>query len=522
MARLPERPHLDHLKKQAKDLLRLYESNDPVALDRFRRSLPAAKDRDDAAIAAMGLTLQDAQSCIALEYNLPSWDALRKHVDWRNSRVSKDRKDRVPFWLHMVYGHQDDGPQPHLAARAVEDEPDLVKGDLLLACAVGDDAFVRGALAADPTCVNRTAREWVCPGCKDWLDMPPLVAVTHSSLLGLPQYRDALRRCAHLLLDAGADPNQSWTHGGHPLSALYGAAGKNFDPELTRRLLDAGAEPNDGESLYHSIDAPDHACTRMLLEAGARPRLANAIAKQLDRGDVEGLRLMLQYAEGVEDRELIWGIRRGRDAAHIALLLEAGANPHAKTVDGVTAYRYALQCGLRDVAALLDRAGAGESLTVEEQFVAACAAADQQEAGRLLAAHAGLLGRLNERHLKQLPELTEAGNHAAVRLMVALGWPISMRGGDWGASALNIAVFQGDARLARFLMEHGASWSEVHGHGGNVCGTLAWTSRNKPGHESIPCAQALLDHGAPLLDINECYSESLEEFLAEERARRRA
>jgi hypothetical protein len=29
----------------------------------------------------------------------------------------------------------------------------------------------------------------------------------------------------------------------HPLSALYGAAGKNHDLELTKILLDAGADP---------------------------------------------------------------------------------------------------------------------------------------------------------------------------------------------------------------------------------------------------------------------------------------
>jgi ankyrin repeat protein len=522
MARLPERPNFEHLKKQAKDLLRLYEAKDATAFTRFRESLPAASGKDDAAIIAMGLALHDAQSCIAREYDLPSWEALRNHVDWRNSRLSKARIDIVPLWLHMVYGHQEDRPEPVLAARAYDEEPELLQGELFLACALGDEEAVRRAIATDSSCVNETGSQWRCPGCKEMLDMPPLVAVTHSSLLTLPQYRDGLRRCARLLLDNGADPNQSWNHGEHPLSALYGAAGKNFDPELTRMLLDAGAEPNDGESLYHSIDAPDHACTRMLLEAGARPELANAVAKQLDHDDVEGLRLLLKYAKGVEDRELIGAIRRGRSAEHIALLLAAGANPHARTKDGLSAYRYALQYGLRDVAKLLEKDGAGEPLSIEEQFVAACAAADDHEARQILAANPGVIGQLNQSQLQQLPELTEAGNHRAVRLMVELGWPIAVRGGDWAASSLNLAVFQGNQELARFLMERGASWSEVHGFGGNVCGTLAWASRNKPDHDSIGCARVLLDHGAPLLDVNDYYSEELEDFLAEERARRSA
>jgi hypothetical protein len=38
----------------------------------------------------------------------------------------------------------------------------------------------------------------------------------------------------------------------NPLSCLYGAAGLNNNPALTLALLEAGANPNDGESFYHS------------------------------------------------------------------------------------------------------------------------------------------------------------------------------------------------------------------------------------------------------------------------------
>ena len=43
--------------------------------------------------------------------------------------------------------------------------------------------------------------------------------------------------------------------------ALYGAAGVNFDPELTKLLLEAGANPND--ALYHFLESVD--CARGLL-----------------------------------------------------------------------------------------------------------------------------------------------------------------------------------------------------------------------------------------------------------------
>jgi ankyrin repeat protein len=527
MPGLPENPNLEHLKKQAKDLLRLYRASDPAAFDRFRRFLPAAAGKDDAALATLGLRLHDAQSAIAREYGFDSWPNLKDYVEWCNRRHSQAREDVLSFWLHAVYGHDYDRPRPALAARLLAERPDLGRGDLMLACASGDEAALRQAIAADPASIHRTGRAWHCPVCNDPLDMPALVAVTHSSLLRLPEFRERLRQCTRLLLDAGADPNQRWRYREWSLSALYGAAGKNHDAELTRMLLEAGADPNDGESLYHSVESRDSECTRLLLEAGARVERSNALHHQLDRDDVEGLYLLLAYTKDADDTTstlgtpLLWAIRRGRSRAHIEALLAAGANPRAKNKDGVSAYRLAAESGLSDVAEALQKAGAGEPLSLEEQFLAACARCDRAEALRIQSAHPDIFRTLSEQQLRHLPNLAAAGNEPAVRLMVELGWPISVRGGDWDASALNLAVFQGNAGLTRFLLEHGASWTERHGYGGDVNGTLSWASRNRDAEEGdwIGCAQALVSHGMPVLGIHGEYSPEVADFLAAERAK---
>ena len=191
----------------------------------------------------------------------------------------------------------------------------------------------------------------------------------------MEEFRARLHGCARLLIAAGADVNQRiysrWPPASlekpdtrYPLSTLYGAAGANHDPELTKLLLEAGADPNDGESLYHSLENP--ACTRLLLEHGARIAESNAMYRAIDLEDDTALKLLL--AHGGDPNEparnapltdwgspLAWAIYRRRPL-HAKALLDAGAEPSRATREGISPYRLALQFGLTEVAALLQGA----------------------------------------------------------------------------------------------------------------------------------------------------------------------
>ncbi len=512
--KLPDRSNLDHLKKQAKDLIRLYRERDPEAIARFRDALPAAAGRSDDEIAALNLRLHDAQSCVARSYNFASWPDLRSYIEVQ-SASRNDRAGRVLHWLRLVYSGDIDGrgidrANPRVAARVLAESPDIAAGSPYLACVIGDEDALRAATAADPAWVNR-------PGGP--LRLPPLVAVTHSSLCRVPEFRERLHGCARFLLAAGVDPNQRiglrWPPASvnapddeHPLSALYGAAGKNHDLELTNMLLEAGADPNDGESLYHSLEG--FVCTRVLLEHGARIAGSNALYHALDFDNLASLELLIEYGADANERlvnsahtewgsPLLWAIKRRRSPRHIVALLKAGADPTVSTQSGVSAYSLALQLGLGEVAELLRENGGARPVSEEERFIAACARGDEAEAQRIRTERPDLPGSLSESRLRVLPDLVAEGGDDGARLMVKLGWPIAVRGGDWNASALNLAVFRGNARLTRFLLEHGASWQEPHGHGDNVCGTLSWASCNEPveGGDWAGCARALLDHGMP-------------------------
>ncbi len=78
--RLPLHPNLDHLKKQAKDLLKSYRSGDLQACSSIQQYLPRFSQRSASEILAVGISLHEAQHVIARKYGFENWSALRKVV----------------------------------------------------------------------------------------------------------------------------------------------------------------------------------------------------------------------------------------------------------------------------------------------------------------------------------------------------------------------------------------------------------------------------------------------------------
>jgi hypothetical protein len=77
VSRLPARPSLEQLRKQAKGLLREYRAGDPAAAIRLRTACPRLSDsgRSD------GATLADAQFALAREHGFESWAKLVRHIE---------------------------------------------------------------------------------------------------------------------------------------------------------------------------------------------------------------------------------------------------------------------------------------------------------------------------------------------------------------------------------------------------------------------------------------------------------
>ncbi len=79
--RLPSNPNLDHLKHQAKDVLKEHSARTPGVAQRIREFHPRFSRATDAEIFDAQLRLSDAQLIIAREYGFPSWARLKRHIE---------------------------------------------------------------------------------------------------------------------------------------------------------------------------------------------------------------------------------------------------------------------------------------------------------------------------------------------------------------------------------------------------------------------------------------------------------
>lgn len=311
--------------------------------------------------------------------------------------------------------------------------------DIWEAAATGDAGAVGAFLAADPELVNATG------GPFGW---PPLL---YGCCSRLRRGHEAVR----LLLGRGAAVNArcDW------LTPLAGAVAIADDPELVRLLLAAGADPDDGESLYHACGLPHNETLRLLLAGGARVSGTNALNHKLDFADLAGLRLLLAHgADPNEGDSLSHAIRRGREADAVALLLAHGAVVEASHVALATRY------GAVEVMALLP-VDAGPPLSETDRFLGACARADAAAAGAL----AHLLPGLTPAERSLVADLAALGRLEAVRLMLDLGFAIETPG-DWGGPPLHQAAYHGHLPLVALLLERDASPASRNGFGGDALG----------------------------------------------------
>jgi hypothetical protein len=241
---LPANPDLDHLKKQAKQLLRDVRAQQGEAL----QSILAFHPRP-----AEFTSLRDAQLTLARLYGFVDWEQLTQEVDLRKLRSSTLQEQAERLIRHACLSYNGDD-QPWRFKRAAEwlrQLPDLSRSDFYCALVAADLQAVTAFLRQDPTLARRNG------GPRDW---PPLMYLTYSRV---EQNKEHSVAVARMLLDLGASPD-SFSAQPSGFTALTGAVGGGERgpvacpehpraQELVTLLLDAGANPNQSQALYNTM-----------------------------------------------------------------------------------------------------------------------------------------------------------------------------------------------------------------------------------------------------------------------------
>ncbi|MBN9885806.1 ankyrin repeat domain-containing protein [Salipiger abyssi] len=475
---------LDSLRFDAKRLQRGFESGAPWALERLRVYPPRA--------TLSGLKRADFLQVVARENGFESWPRLKLAAETQGlDRAASVQRLKVALFQG----------QTRVAAQLLEDTPDLADGLFGLQCALYRREAVAAALAENPALA--VARHG---------PRSPILHLAFSRWIHeRPGLEADMLAVAELLLAHGADVNDGYPHRegeAHLLSALYGAIAADNMP-MVRWLLEQGADPDDGESLYHATELGHHEGLRMLLAHGADPAGTNALLRALDFNDHAAVEMLIARGARVDEfnaeevgGEAPWVIpalfqaaRRGCDRRMVALLLEAGADPRGQW-QWMTPYAYARVYGSRAVADAMEARGVATPLTREEALLAR-AAEGLESPGEYLDPAA-----IPPACRDILREIADSAAHLPqIRALVALGVPYDAPGPQDGVTPVQSAGWAGSPEVMGYFLSLRPDLSHINGYGGTLLSTILHGSENAPqrdGCDHIACLELALRAGVAL------------------------
>ena len=472
---------LHPLRRQAKLLHKQYEAGDRDAMTRVNMINPRAGGP---------LKHADFLHVIARENDFASWPQMKIAVETRGM----DRAARVQR-LRSAVSH---GQVP-VMRQMIADTPDLAHGVFDLEIALYDLAAVRRALADNPACATEAIGS-----------RRPILHLAFSRMHQVwPEKQADMLAIAELLRDHGADVNDSYDAGPNgQLSALYGALGFAGNLPLARFLLENGANPNDGESLYHATELGHRDGIRLLLEHGAEPKGTNALLRAMDFHDTAAVKLLLdagadpnECALDANGQESPWVIpallhaaRRHSPGEMIDLLLDAGADV-SKRWRGVTAYAAACVFGNDLLRGRLAALGSVPQLTEAEQTLADCAQGRVVE-GRVI--DMAKVPPVFQHVLREVVALP--GREAHAKALVAVGVPWDAPDAT-GLPPVQVAGWEGLPAMVAYFLTLGPDLNHVNRYSGTLLSTIIHGSENCPARaerDHIGCLKLVLEHGATL------------------------
>ena len=476
---------LDKLRRAAKQLRKAHQAGEQAARQRLRLHPPKPE--------LTALQHADYLHVIARENGFASWPQLKLAVEVSGmDRAQKQQRLKVALYQG----------QNAVVQRLLAETPDLANGMFGLQCALYNRAAVAEMLAADPKAATRK--------------YGPRSAILHLAfskyIHAVPEREADMMSIARMLVEAGADVNDSYSgspNADEPLSALYGAIGHADNMVLGQWLLDQGANPNDGESLYHACELSHREGLRMLLAAGADPKGTNALLRAMDFHDIGMVKMLLEAGADADEFnadpmrvEEVYVLPAMHQAARrmcsgqmANLLLKAGSDPSA-TLQGVSAYALARAYGNTTVADAIVRAGGSAVLSEQEAILAVAAEGDAQEGVFVDPAELSPLLRGMVRELVSMPDTM-----AHIKRLIALGLEYDRGDDHEDVTPVQIAGWEGLPEMMAYFISLRPDLSHINGHGGTLLSTIVHGSENCPARENrehVACARMVLEHGVAL------------------------
>jgi ankyrin repeat protein len=416
---LPEKPNLEYLKKQAKEVLRGMQQG----------------------------KLADAQHALANEYGFATWAKLKSHVEALGLSPAEALKaavcDSDAQRVRDVLEHY-----PELRARIDDPLPNYGSGQHALFAAVqrSDRATIDVLLRAGADIQKRT--EWWAGGFGVLDDCDP-------SLVGFLIDRGAVldAHCAarlgmmpRLRELVAADPGVVDARGGDGQTPLHFAS----SVEVAKFLLENGAEIDtrdvDHESTpvqymlrvqqkrHYPRDRQDVA--RYLVSRGCRTDILMAAAL----GDIGLVRQHLDSDPACIRMSVSeeWFPKQDVRAGGTIYIWTLGAHR--------TAHSVARDFGHEEVFQLLM-----EQTPEDLKLALACDLGDEAVFYEFLSKNPNAARMLSETEQGKLPNAAQNNNTQAVRLMLKAGWPVDTPG-EMGATALHWAGFNGNVEMTREIL----------------------------------------------------------------------
>ena len=460
---------LDPFRRAAKALKSGYESGDAEARTRLRLHPPRAGEE---------LKHADFLHVIARENNFISWPAMKDSVERLGlDRAERQQRLKIALWNGQVQIIRD----------LVWDDPQVTDGAFGLQCALYEPRVLT-QLEDDPKLA-----------LQDFGGRRPILHVAFSKAFqAFPDRAEVQFEIAEALLSAGADVNDQFPAPGdeeHPLSALYGAIGHAGNLQLGQWLLDHGADPNDGESLYHACEIGTVEGVRMLLKAGAKPNGTNALKRAMDFDNLEMVQLMLDAGADPNEGHDGWTSLHHAALRMVSLpicraLLKAGADAGTKG-KGISAYAAAKVYGNDALADLMPPA----PLSPEEELLAEAATGQVRDGAFIDPA------KLPDIYLDLVREFAGAPEKIDhLKALVKIGMPWDRPDGS-GVPPVQIAGWLGQPEMLAYFLSLKPDMSHVNGYGGTLLSTIIHGSENNPeraGRDYVGCLELALKEGVAL------------------------